>query len=352
MGNVIDNQCPNCGARIHFNPKLGKFKCDYCDSVLTEEELNKGKKREEVSTTDKEENINFISYNCPDCGAEIIADEQTAATFCIYCGNVAILKNKLSGTFKPDKLIPFKKEKQDAINAFKQISKGRPLTPKTFNDEKNIEKIRGLYVPFWLYEIKTSGTICAEGINRRSWTSGDRRYTKTDYYSLTRGGECTYERIPADASTRFNDEIMNTIEPYDYNDLIDYKHVYLAGFLAEKYDIEKEKMYETAKQRALNSVEELFLSDMGHYDTKTVKSNDLKSELVKTEYALLPVWMVNVKFNGKFYLFAMNGQTGEFIGDIPIDKKKLLIWCLATFAITFIIVVIFSYIIHISGGAV
>lgn len=350
MGNVIDNQCPNCGARIHFNPKLGKFKCDYCDSILTEEELNKGKKWEEITAPEADQNINYVSYNCPDCGAEIIADEQTAATFCVYCGNVAILKNKLSGAFKPDKLIPFKNEKQDAINAFKQISKGRPLTPNEFNSEKNIEKIRGLYVPFWLYEIKVSGTINATGINTKSWTSGDRRYTKKDYYSLVRSGECLYERIPADASTRFNDDIMNTLEPYDYNELIDYKHAYLAGFLAEKYDIEKEKMYPDAAKRAVNSTEELFLTDMGYYDSKVIKTKELKNELIKSEYALLPVWMVNVKFDGKYYLFAMNGQTGEFIGDIPIDKKKLIKWCIVTFIVTFIIVVLVSYIIYIFGG--
>ncbi len=350
MGNVIDNQCPNCGARIHFNPTLGKFKCDYCDSVLTEEELNKNKTIEERSGSKEEENVNYVSYNCPDCGAEIIADEQTAATFCVYCGNVAILKNKLSGEFKPDKIIPFKKEKQEAIDAFKNISKGRPLTPDLFNDEKNIEKIRGLYIPFWLYEIKVAGTITATATRVSHWSVGDTRYTKTDYYNVIRGGESVFNRIPADASTRFADDIMNTIEPYNYDDLIDYKHAYLSGFLAEKFDIEKEKMFDIAADRAKKSTEELFINDMGAYSTISPTSNTLTTELLKTEYALLPVWMVNVKFNDKYYLFAMNGQTGEFIGNIPIDKKKLIKFCIITFVITFVIASILSYVIFLLEG--
>lgn len=347
MGNVLDNKCPSCGSTINFNPSIGKFKCDYCRSEYTAEEL---KKIELENDKDSNQDDKYVSYNCPDCGATIICDEETSATFCIYCGNTSIIKNRLTGKFAPSKIIPFKKSKEEAINAFKGLKKGRPLVPKSFVSEKNIEKITGVYIPFWLFDVNVNGTIEANGTKVKHWSSGDRRYTKTDYYEMIRNGGMKFNKIPVDGSTKFFDDIMNTIEPFDYNELIDFNHVYLSGFLAEKYNVEKEESYELAKKRALLSGKKIILSDMKGYTTKTVKSNNLEATEDNTEYVLLPVWMVNVKYNNKYYLFAMNGQTGEFVGDIPLDKKKAVLIGIILFVSLFIFVILLSYIIYKVGN--
>ena len=123
MSKVLDNKCPSCGAPIHFKPELGKFKCDYCDSEFTAEQLKDMDKlkEEEVKEKSKKSSDNYsdyVNYNCPDCGAEIITDENTAATFCVYCGNTSIIKNRLSGEFAPKYIIPFKIEKKKALIHF------------------------------------------------------------------------------------------------------------------------------------------------------------------------------------------------------------------------------------------
>ena len=347
MSKVLDNKCPGCGAPIHFKPKLGKFKCDYCEGEYTAEQLKDMEKinKEEVDTT------NYVNYNCPDCGAEIITDENTAATFCVYCGNTSIIKNRLSGKFAPSKIIPFKMEKQKAIDAFKKLRKSRPLTPKTFTSEKNIEKIQGIYIPFWLYEVEVDGTVEATATRVKSWSSGDTHYTKTDYYNVVRTGTMSYHRVPVDGSTRFANDMMNTIEPFDYSKLIDYNHAYLSGFLAEKYDVNKKDAFKDAKTRTLNSTKEEMLNSMHGYSSKTIKKNKLESKEKNVEYALLPVWMVNVKYNNEYYLFAMNGESGKFIGNIPIDKKKTILISIISFAVSFLICVAISYIIFNMGGA-
>lgn len=348
MSKVLDNKCPSCGAAIHFKPELGKFKCDYCDSEYTAEQLKDMEKinKEDVDTT------NYVNYNCPDCGAEIITDENTAATFCVYCGNTSIIKNRLSGEFAPTKIIPFKMEKKKAIEAFKNLKKGKPLVPKTFISENNIEKIQGVYIPFWLYKVDVEGTIEVTGTRVTSWSSGNTHYTKTDYYNVVRTGIMTYNRVPVDGSTRFANDMMNTIEPFDYSKLIDYNHAYLSGFLAEKYDVDKEKAFEDAKTRTLNSTKEEMLNSMSGYSSKTIKSNNLQSQAKEIEYVLLPVWMVNVKYNNEYYLFAMNGESGKFIGNIPLDKTKTVVVTIITFIISFIICVAISYILYnIGGGA-
>lgn len=352
MGKVLDNKCPSCGAAIHFKPELGKFKCDYCESEYSAEQLkDMDKLKEEEIKESSDSYSDYVNYNCPDCGAEIITDSNTAATFCVYCGNTSIIKNRLSGEFAPKYIIPFKMEKDKAIKAFMSLRKGRPLVPKSFVSEKNIEKITGVYIPFWLYNVDVSGTVNAKATKVSSWTVGDTHYTKTDYYSVIRSGNMVYDRVPVDGSTRFNNDMMNSIEPFDYSKLIDYNHAYLSGFLAEKYDVSKDDAFKDAKTRTLNSTREQMLGSMIGYSSKTITSSDLESSISSSEYVLLPVWMVNVKYKDKFYLFAMNGESGKFIGNIPLDKKKAFFVTIFVLIISFLICVGISYLIYLGGQA-
>ena len=356
---ALENKCPSCTASIKFNPKLGKFKCEYCGSEYTLEEL---KKFSNNASTDeknkpieeqKEDNFDgYISYKCESCGAEIVADDQTAATFCVYCGNTAILKSKLSGKFTPHRIIPFRTAKEEAIQAFKGLSKGRPLMPRSFNNEKNIEKIKGVYIPFWLYDVNVSGDIDMNATIVSHWSVGDTHYTKTDRYKVTRGGSIDYQSIPVDGSSHFDNDIMNTLEPFHFEELVPYNHALLSGFYAEKYDEEGEKVFPEVCERALNSSKRYLEDDAKRFTTKTLVSHTLAAKELKKEYVLLPVWMVNVKFMNKTHIFAMNGQTGEFIGNIPIDKKRLLAYTILVFIICIVICSIVSFSLYIiTGGA-
>lgn len=352
---TIGNRCPACKASISFNPKLDKWKCEYCGSEFTLEEMKKhtdnASTEEKNKKTSKEvDNTKYVSYHCESCGAEIIADEATAATFCVYCGNTAILQSKLSGKFAPDLMIPFKTEKEDAIKAFKNLSKGRPLMPRDFNNTTNIEKIRGVYIPFWLYDINISGDIIMDAQTVESWTSGDTHYTKTNFFKLTRGGTMDFSSIPIDGSSHFDNAIMNTLEPFNYEDLIDYNHAYLSGFYAEKYDEEGEPLLKEVSDRALNSARTILKDDAKLYASKIITKDNLVSKETKRTYALLPVWMVNVKYQDKMHIFAMNGQTGEFIGNIPLDKKRVFVYSVVIFIISMLICLIVSYIMFKGGN--
>ena len=327
---VLDNRCPHCGAKIDFNPNSNSFKCEYCGIESTLDELikyNTANTAAAKNAKTKEENVddydNYISYTCSDCGAEIIADAQTTATFCVYCGNNAILKNKLSGKFAPSKIIPFKKDIKEAENAFINLSKGRPLVPKNFTSTQNIERIRGIYIPFWFHNFHIEGGLTMKGVTYDYWSVGVTDYTRTRIYELIREGNIDFHYVPVDGSTRFDNSLMNTIQPYDYNDLVPYNHAYLAGFLAERYDIEGNDTKGEVEPDILNDVKNMFKEDAMMYGVKKIKSNTLAVTNHNIEYVLLPVYMVNVKYMGKMYTFAMNGQTGEFIGDIPVDKIKL-----------------------------
>ena len=348
---VLDNKCPHCGANISFNPKTNSFKCLYCGQETSLEEMQKynissaaAAKNEQTNEENVDNYDEYITYTCQDCGAEIIADAQTTATFCVYCGNTAILKNKLSGKFSPSKIIPYKKEKEEAIEAFKSLAYKRPLVPKKFTEPKNIEKIRGIYIPFWFHNFEIEGDLNFSARSYDHWTVGNTDYTRTKIYNIERSGNAKFNSVPVDGSTRFDNALMNTIQPYDYNDLVPYNHAYLAGFLAERYDVEANETRKEVEKDVINDIKNLFLESAQGYSAKIIKTNTLATKDYSIEYVLLPVYMVNVKYAGKMYTFAMNGQTGEFIGNIPVDRKKAILISIALLIGLFIILLAMSYI--------
>lgn len=349
---VLDHKCPACRAVIKWNPNLKKFKCEYCDSQFTLKQMEKFDNASNAKNNEgkKGEDIEYDQYSCKNCGAEIIADAETTATFCVYCGNTAIIKNKLSGKFAPDFIIPFKKTKEEAIEKFINLKKGRPLMPKNFNNKNNIEKIRGIYIPFWLFDVNISGSIDYVCKKISTWSTSDYNYTKTDVYDVTREGEFNYSKIPIDGSTHFDNNIMSSLEPFDYKELEEYNHAYLSGFLAEKYNVDDKNSYKDIEMRAIENVKQKFKETTIGYTTSVIKNENLTGKINHTSYALLPVYMVNVKYGDKTYIFAMNGQTGEFIGDIPIDYVKTTIFGILSLIIAFLISFLVCYIIFIGGN--
>ena len=349
---VLDNDCPTCGASLKYNPNTKSWLCESCRVNYTLEEL---KKHKNASSAENNKDViheegTLTIYKCNNCGAEIVADETTSATFCVYCRSTAILKSKLSGEFKPDYIIPFAIDKRKPKNEFSKLSKGRIFTPKYFTDPSNIEKIRGIYIPFWLYDINVSGSMDFSAKIVNSWRVGNIQYTETSSYDVFRTVIMDFFKVPVDGSTRFENDIMNSIEPFIYADMVEYNHAYLSGFLAEKYNVTSDNAYVDANKRSLSSAHDEIYSTVKKYTSKTVKKDTLASKLIDKKYVLLPVYMVNVKYGNKTYIFAMNGQTGKFIGNIPLDKKKVFFFAVILFLICFMICFLLSYLVYKVGN--
>ena len=339
---AVDYKCPSCNAVLKYNPKDKNWKCEYCGTPYTLEDLEKNAEHYEESKASETNEVEMDEYSCPNCGALIVADSNTAATFCVYCKNTAILKSRLTSKFAPEKVIPFSKTKQDAIDAFRSLSKGKKFMPKEFTNKNNINDIKGVYIPFWLYSCKGDSMIKGEGTKVSTWTTFDYKYTKTDTYEILREKNIPFNYIPTDGSTRFDDAIMNSIEPFNYDELIDFNYSYLSGFLAEKYDVEKETAKQSAITRAKRSAIDELMRDIS-YSSFEKHGDSFKTTEESFTYALLPVYMLNIKYNGKMYPFAMNGETGKMIGNIPYSKGKAFKYYLTVMLISFAILCLISY---------
>lgn len=343
---TVNHKCPNCNANLKYNPKGKNWVCEYCGGKFSLKDLkNNEKKFKNASSSPKnKDNEELDEYYCEDCGARILADKNTSATFCVYCKNTVLLKNRLADEFAPSKIIPFSKTKEEAIAGFKEICKGKWLMPKEFSNTKNIEEITGVYIPFWLYSCNMDYRIAGKGNKVFTWTTRDYVYTKTDTYFVEREGNFSFSYIPFDGATKFNDAVMNSIEPFDYSQLVDFNPSYLSGFLSSKYDVSKDEAKKTCVKRAEESCEERLLNNVGYAPfILEDKSSNIKSDV--NDYVLLPVWLLNIKYNDKLFTFAMNGETGKMIGDIPYSPKKVVIMWILVFVVVFLLMALVTYLI-------
>lgn len=336
---VLEYKCPCCDAGLPFGLKSQKMSCEYCGNEFELDAVKayndslqqndaESVEWEEIITTEwnEEESAQIRTFSCPSCGGILITDDNTAATFCPYCTNPTVLPGRLSGGLKPDGVIPFQKGKEDALTAFESLSKGKPLLPKEFKTKQKIEKITGMYVPFWLYDCDSSFRGNYRATRVRHWSDSNYNYTKTSYYHLVRGASATFSRIPMDASSKMDDAIMESIEPYDYSQLIDFETAYLSGFFADKYDIESNQGEERIRERVNISYQDLLSSTFIGYSSVLPVNRNLNISHSKAHYVLLPVWLLSTKYKDKTYLFAMNGQTGKMTGTFPISLKRSLAW--------------------------
>lgn len=340
MSEIIEFKCPFCGGKLEFDASTQKMKCPYCDSEVDvaslqgkdeapEAEMPQAVPEEPAADDGVEMNV----YSCKSCGGEIVADETTGATHCPYCGNPVVMTSKFSGSLKPDLIIPFSVTKEQAKAALKELYKGKKLLPKVFSEENHLDEIKGVYVPFWLFDAVANGIGKYKMENLRTWSDNNFSYTERSVFEGLRSGTLEFRNLPVDGAKKIPDDMMESIEPFDTSKAVPFQNAFLSGFLADKYDVQSEDCEERAKSRITNTTEGMLLGTVSGYGSVTKKSCDVTLSECKSKYALFPVWILTTSFGGKQYLFAVNGQTGKIVGDLPEDKslslKYKLIYTLA-----------------------
>ncbi len=272
-------------------------------------------------------------YSCKSCGGEIIGDETTAAASCPFCGNPVVMMGQFTGALKPDYVIPFKYDKKAAVEALKKHYGGKRLLPKVFAKQNHIDEVKGVYVPVWLFDAEADANIRYKATKVRSWSDSRYNYTETSFYSVSRSGSIAFERVPVDGSSKMDDMLMESVEPFEFDGAVDFQTAYLAGYLADKYDVDSEQSVERANERIKRSTELAFASTVQGYTTVEPVSSGISLSNGVAKYALYPVWLLNTTWNGKRYSFAMNGQTGKFVGDLPMDKAAYRKWFVGVAAV-------------------
>ena len=331
MATLLEYECPSCGGALQFDSALQKVKCPYCESEFEMEALKGRDAVLEEAQPPGEENLwageeSISSYICRSCGGEILCDASTAATSCPYCDSPVVMKERLGGMLRPDLVIPFKLDKEAAKAALVKHISGKVLLPKCFKSENRINEIKGIYVPFWLFDADASGDARYRATRVRTWSDANYNYTQTKYYEVRRAGTMAFRAVPVDGSTKMPDDLMESIEPYDMSQAVDFQTAYLAGYLADKYDVDAETAKPRAQARMETGTRETLRQTVTGYDGVTEQGADVQITHGKARYVLLPVWLLHTRYENKDYTFAMNGQTGRMVGDLPMSRLAYWLW--------------------------
>ena len=336
---LLEYKCPNCGGKVEFDSHSQNMKCPYCDSefdveslAAMDESLGDAKPDDMQWNTDSsdqwsdEDADGMRTYLCDSCGGEIVCDANTAASACPFCGSPVVMAGNVAGTLRPDLVIPFKIDKKAAKEALKRHTTGKKLLPKIFCDENHLEEIQGIYVPFWLFDADADVQLRFRGTKNRIWSDRNYNYTETQYYSVQRGGSLSFSGVPVDSSAKMPDDLMESIEPYNLSDAVDFQTAYLSGYLAEKYGSTADDCVPRANERVRQTAQAVFRSQIQGYTSLIPEQPNVQLKSGTVKYILLPVWLLSTTWNGERYTFAMNGQTGKFVGNLPMDKKAYWTW--------------------------
>lgn len=340
-------KCPSCGAGLEFKPELQKFKCDYCYSEYTEKEIDdiyksKESENKEEESSDKKEkgHEHLASYECNSCGAHVVTDDTTTSTFCYYCHNPVIISDRLVGDFQPNKIIPFTVDKKAAQDKFLTWAKKKRFVPKGFTDDSQLEKITGIYLPYWWADCEVDVDYIGEARTVRVWRAGDREYTETKKYQLTRKGQIDINNVSELAFTKIDEILLNGIGPYNEKEAIGFSMPYLSGFFAEQYDVNKEKIAPKIEEQVNRYAGYLRSETISGFNFVRDIKNNVNIHCKEWNYTLLPAWVLTYLYKGKTYVYAVNGQTGKSFGELPISQKKVFNASIIVFGITFLLALI------------
>lgn len=349
---VISYKCPNCGGDLRFDPKTQKYRCEYCVSLFDESALESEMQTEEVpkSQTQTEQTSEndgqAVMYTCPSCGAEIVTDETTAASFCYYCHNPVVLQGRLEGAYLPNRILPFKVTKEEATDAFLSYVSKKKFIPRAFFNKKQIEKLTGIYFPYWVCDEEVHGELYASATDVRTWRRGDIEYTETKYFEIERGGDIEIKEITKNALKKANRQLVEGVHPFPIGESKAFSMGYLSGFQAEKRDLEKEDFAAEINREVQGYAKDLLRGTVNGYTTVNTRSTHATIKNEHWNYVLLPVWTLTYRGrDDKLYYYALNGVTKKMCGQFPIDYKKVGMLFGIVFAVVLILGLIGGYLV-------
>ena len=303
-------KCKNCGGNVVYNPDKKKMWCPHCESIDSEERIDT-----EVMTS------------CGNCGAPLDhITGYTSALKCSHCGSYIILKDRVEGKNRPNLILPFEVSKNKAVKILRKEFAKRIFTPDSFLSNASLQCMEGSYVPFWLYDYLSKVDYEGTATKVRVHRSNDMEITETSHYRVIRKMDIKFDKIPVDASVRMADDIMDLMEPYEYQALCDFEEKYMSGFEGEMVNFPLDEEEHRAKEKARKDSESFLQDSITGYSTNVTVQKEIDIYRKDVHFALLPVWVYKYNFLGKDYMYYVNGQTGKVIGKTPTDKKKALLY--------------------------
>ena len=318
-------ECPNCASNLKYSIEHQNMFCEACGTVLSPYEVSK------ESDAEVREDFEVTVFGCPQCGAQITSEDNEAAAFCSFCGASTILDSRIISEKRPRYILPFQKTKKDCVESFKKMTKRALFAPNELKNYKDIDSFRGIYMPFWMYSAVNQDHIRYDVRKTLSKYRGDYEYI--DHYDFETDSNTSYSGITFDASSSFSDDLSQAINPFDTNQLVDFTPSYLSGFYADTSDVDGKTYDHEVTELVTQDYFNILNKDpaMKSFSTTYEKAKgSVQLDISNRTLVMLPVWFMSLRHKGngqddRVAYIAVNGQTGEACGDLPIDIRKYLI---------------------------
>lgn len=310
--------CPNCGGNLRFDIPLQQLHCDFCGTSM--DPYSYEKERDAVENDVYETTV----YTCPQCGGEIMTTNVSATGFCMYCGASTILDSRIRREKRPARIIPFRKTKEDCKKAFTAMMSRSLYAPKALKSPEYLEKFRGIYIPYWMYDFSFKGIHGLHG----STTSRKGDYRITKHYDLSCDMDTVYSGVSYDASSSLDDSLSECIAPFDPDGAKDFTPSFLCGFYADTADVPADTYTEDALSLVADDIidrakKEIFPGQGAEKPDSPEKVLSYSSP--RPVCALFPVWFLTYRHGNRVAYSVMNGQTGKISSDLPIVEWKYLV---------------------------
>ncbi len=326
---VYSYKCPGCGSVLKFSALSQTLTCQHCGREVTIEQET-GELQDfdwgdyKASFMQSSEQLEGLKvYQCKSCGATLQTDETTAAMTCPYCSSEVVITDRLDEGLKPNVIIPFKIDRKGLEKAVRNHIKGKHFLPYRFIDRLELSKVTGVYVHYWLYHATMSGSLRVNADEVTHSSDSEYSYTHTSTYEFNTEGSMHFENVSVDASKKMENDLMDSVGNYDFSELVPFNTAYLSGYLAERFDEDPDTCLKRAERRMLNTaMDVLSANTAGSYTNRRVVGHEMYLTDTGVRYGMLPVYLLNLKYENKKYRFAVNGQTGKIIGEVPVSKKR------------------------------
>ncbi len=327
-------KCSNCGSSLNYIPGTDSLGCAYCGSRFPVRNfaVNAG-------ADESKDEYGVVSFICKSCGAQMLSTDEQIVSYCSYCGGEAVLQSKMGTETRPRFIIPFHITKESCRKIYKKGVSKIPYLPGALKKDEYLERFRGIYIPYWNYDIVFNTNTAIEAKDYRR--DGNERIESTYRIDMNVAG--TYTGVPYDASSFFDDTISEAIMPFDKREIVDFDPGYLAGFYADRADVGSEAYEAAAKVSAAN---EAYLEvgkklKKSGYKTVVPEEDDMVSSLrpeVKERFPVLfPVWFLTWKNRDRVAYSIVNGQTGKMSADMPVDGRKFALGTAITAVLMFVL---------------
>ena len=334
---MLTNSCSTCGGKVEFSPNDKALKCEKCGNLFRIEHKQPKEKKDIIEA--KQNNDEGFekwkeskrTFQCKNCGAQIILNKYEMATKCSYCNTSSLTPTENLPGLKPDAVIPFKISKDKAAEHFKLKTKKKMFLPNDF--KKNLPKtqIGQTYISSFSFSIDAFATY--DGVRAVSKTvrTQDGYKTVTEYIPFSGTINHNFDNIVVECSDKITQQQINSILPYYFKDCYEFDDDFLMGYNVSYYNQGMDNSVKVAQSQALNSLDHMIRNKHGAVTKLNIYPTYTNH---KYSYTLLPLYFINFKYKDQTYLNLMNGQTGMTSGKLPRSPVKI------TFFVLFIVLLV------------